>query len=57
MSDLDTALKIINEIRAKKLVNKISKDAIKSEYADKGKRKELTDKERIDRIERLLGIE
>ena len=31
-------------------------DAIKKEYKDKNKSKALTDKERIERIEKLLGL-
>jgi len=33
-----------------------TQDAIKKDYKDKKKTKPLTDKERIDRIEKLLGL-
>lgn len=35
---------------------KAKADAVKTEYKDKKKVKALTDKERIDRLEKLLGI-
>ena len=42
---------------AEKLAEKKTKeDAIKTKYKDKGKDKSLTDKERIDRLEKMHGI-
>ena len=41
-----------------KLADKKAKeDAIKAEFAEKKKAKALTQAERLDRIERLLGLE
>lgn len=39
-----------------KLATNVAKEETKQEYKDKEKTKPLTDKERIDRIEKLLGL-
>lgn len=49
--------KALKAARAKKLEEKAVKDAIKDAYKGKEKVKKLTDKERIERLERLMGIE
>ena len=48
--------KALKAARAKKLEEKAAKNAIKDEYKGKEKQKKLTDKERIERLERLMGI-
>ena len=46
-------LKLAEALKAKK----VKEDAIKAEYKDKSKKKALSTAERLERIERLLGIE
>ena len=46
-------LKLAEVLKAKK----VKEDVIKSEYKDKAKKKGLTTIERLDRIERILGID
>ena len=41
----------------KMLAKKVKADEVKAEYKDKEKKKALTTSERIDRIEKILGIE
>ena len=47
-------MKVVAE---KMLAKKLKADEIKAEYKDKAKKKALTTSERLDRIERILGIE
>lgn len=56
MSDLDTALKLVKDIDAKKLAGKLLKDAIIQKFENEKRVKPLTDKQRIDRIEEILGV-
>lgn len=49
--------KALKAARAKKLEEKAAKDAIKDEFKGKGKIKKLTADQRLERLERLMGIE
>ena len=53
----DKLNKALKAARDRKLEEKAAKDKIKDEYKSKEKVKKLTDKERIERLERLMGIE
>lgn len=55
MTPLETNA-LLKAARAKKLEEKAAQEAVKAKYKDKKKIKELTDKERLDRIEELLGL-
>jgi hypothetical protein len=48
--------KVLRDKIDKLKANKIIQENAKKEFADKEKKKALTDKERLDRIERILGI-
>jgi len=52
MTNDEKMLKIVEKLQA----NKVEKDAIKKKFKDKDKVKKLTDKERLDHIEELLGL-
>jgi len=47
---------LLNEKKAKILEQNAKKEATKKKFKDKDKVKKLTDKERLDRIEELLGL-
>ena len=49
--------KALKAARAKKLEVKAVKDAIKDEFKVKEKVKKLTTDQRLERLERLMGIE
>ena len=49
--------KALKAARAKKLEEKAVKDAIKDEFKVKEKVKKLTTDQRLERLERLMGIE
>jgi len=49
--------KALKAARAKKLEEKAVKDAIKDEFKVKEKFKKLTTDQRLERLERLMGIE
>ena len=53
MTHEEKMLKLAEALKAKK----VKEDAIKSEYKDKAKKKGLTTIERLERIERILGID
>ena len=48
----DMLAKLLEAVKAKE----VKKSATVKKYADKAKVKALTDKERLDRIEELLGL-
>jgi len=52
MTNDEKMLKIVEKLQA----NKVEKESVKKKFKDKDKVKELTDKERLDRIEEFLGI-
>lgn len=52
----DKLLKLVEGIAKKKKADTDKETVIKSKYEAKKKVKALTDKERIDRIEELLGL-
>jgi hypothetical protein len=56
MTPLETNA-LLKAARAKKLEEKAAQEAIKTEFKAKEKIKALTDKERLDRIEKLLGLD
>lgn len=47
---------LVKQITDKKNAEKLVKETITEKYNEKIKIKPLTDKERLDRIEKLLGI-
>lgn len=56
MTPLETNA-LLKAARAKKLEEKAAKDAIMDEFKGKGKIKRLTTDQRLERLERLMGIE
>lgn len=56
MNNDEKLLKITQALVEKTVKDKANKDAVLKEYSDKEKAKPLTTVERLDRIERLLGI-
>ena len=52
MTNDEKMLKILEKLS----VDNIAKEDVKKRYKDKDKIKKLTDKERLDRIEEILGI-
>lgn len=53
----DELNKALKAARDKKLEEKSAKDAIKEEFKGKEKVKKLTTEQRLERLERLMGIE
>ena len=56
MEDRERLAKVLKDGADKKVADKVMKEAIVKKYGDKKKVKPLTDKERLDRIEEILGI-
>lgn len=56
MTPLETNA-LLKATRDKKLEEKAAKDTIKDEFKDKEKVKKLTTDQRLERLERLMGIE
>jgi hypothetical protein len=56
MTPLETNA-LLKATKDKKLEEKAAKDAIKDEFKDKEKVKKLTTDQRLERLERLMGIE
>ena len=56
MTDLDKIREALELAKSTKLAKNSAQVAVKQEYKDKAKGKPLTDKERLDRIEKLLGL-
>ena len=52
----DKMMKVVEAIKAKKQAEQAKKAEIVERYKGKAKVKALTDKERLDRIEELLGL-
>ena len=46
-----------NDLKAMLLAKNAEKDAIKAEYKEKEKAKKLSTDERLNRIERILGLD
>ena len=53
----DELNKTLKAARAKKLEEKAANDAIKDEFKGKEKVKKLTTDQRLERLERLMGVE
>ena len=56
MNNSEKMLKLTQAMAEKTVKDKADKDAVLTEYKDKEKVKPLTTIERLERIERLLGI-
>lgn len=56
MNNNEKLLKITQALAEKTVKDKADKDAVLKEFSDKEKLKSLTTVERLERIERLLGI-
>lgn len=56
MSEIIPTYEALKTVATKLTENKIKQDKVKQKYRDKEKVKALTDKERLDRIEEMLGL-
>ena len=56
MTDLDKIREALELAKSTKLAKNSAQETIKKEFKDKEKGKPLSDKERLDRIEKLLGL-